>query len=76
MGKKVIRAYVRFVKNQMFVGHRDDRNQVRDQRFLGYEGFVDRVEENKTVLFLIITEMFPILRLLRLINYPDLHFKL
>lgn len=40
---RAIRAFVRFVKGQMAVGHREDLYQVRDQRFLGSEGFVDRV---------------------------------
>jgi REP element-mobilizing transposase RayT len=40
---RAIRAYERFVKGQMAVGHREDLYQVRDQRFLGDEGFVDRV---------------------------------
>jgi len=40
---RAIRDYVRFVKDQMAVGHREDLYQVRNQRFLGDEGFVDRV---------------------------------
>jgi len=40
---RAIRDYVRFVMGQGAVGHREDLYQVRDQRFLGDEGFVDRV---------------------------------
>jgi putative transposase len=40
---RAIRDYVRFVKGQIAVGHREDLYWVRDQRFLGDEGFVDRV---------------------------------
>ncbi len=40
---RAIREYVRFVKNQIPVGHREDLYQVRDQRFLGDEDFVERV---------------------------------
>jgi putative transposase len=40
---RAIRAYERFVKGQMAVGHREDLYRLRDQRFLGDEGFVDRV---------------------------------
>jgi len=40
---RAIRAYERFVKGQMALGHREDLYQVRDQRFLGEESFVDRV---------------------------------
>jgi putative transposase len=40
---RAIRGYERFVKGQMGRGHREDLYQVRDQRFLGDEGFVDRV---------------------------------
>jgi chromosomal replication initiation ATPase DnaA len=49
---RAIRAFVRFVKSQMTVGHREDLYQVRDQRFLGDEAFVDRVvRERKNGLF-------------------------
>jgi len=40
---RAIRVYERFVRGQMAVGHREDLYRVRDQRFLGDEGFVDRV---------------------------------
>ncbi len=40
---RAIRAFMRFVKGQMGVGHREDLYQLMDQRFLGDEGFVDRV---------------------------------
>jgi putative transposase len=40
---RAIRDYVRFVKGQVAVGHRDDLYRVRDQRFLGPESFVERV---------------------------------
>lgn len=41
--RRAVRAFVRFVKGQIAVGHRDDLYRVRDQRFLGSESFVDRV---------------------------------
>jgi len=44
---RAIREYVRFVKGQMGFGHRDDLYQVSDQRFLGDEGFVDRVVSDR-----------------------------
>ena len=44
---RAIRAFVRFVKSQMAVGHREDLYQVRDQRFLGDEDFVDRVARER-----------------------------
>jgi putative transposase len=40
---RAIGDYERFVKGQMAVGHREDLYRVRDQRFLGDEGFIDRV---------------------------------
>jgi REP element-mobilizing transposase RayT len=40
---RAIRDYVRFVENQIFVGHREDLYRVRGQRFLGGEDFVERV---------------------------------
>jgi putative transposase len=40
---RAIRDFVRFVKGQVAVGHRDDLYEVRDQRFLGSESFVERV---------------------------------
>jgi REP element-mobilizing transposase RayT len=44
---KAIRAFVRFVKGQVAAGHRDDLYRVRDQRFLGSESFVERVERER-----------------------------
>ena len=44
---RAIRDYVRFVIGQVAVGHREDLYQVRDQRFLGDEGFVDRVVRDR-----------------------------
>ncbi len=40
---RAIRAYERFVRDQIVVGHREDLYQAMDQRFLGDEGFIDRV---------------------------------
>jgi putative transposase len=45
---RAIRAFVRFVKGQVAVGHRDDLYRVRDQRFLGSEGFVERVGRERS----------------------------
>ena len=44
---RAIRAFVRFVKGQVAAGHRDDLYRVRDQRFLGSESFVERVERER-----------------------------
>lgn len=45
---RAIRDYVRFVENQIFVGHREDLYRVRDQRFLGDEDFVERVARGRS----------------------------
>jgi putative transposase len=42
--RRAVRAFVRFVKSQIAMGHREDLYWVRDQRFLGSERFMDRVE--------------------------------
>ncbi|NWG02093.1 MAG: transposase [Syntrophaceae bacterium] len=40
---RAVREYVRFVEGQMPMGHREELYRLRDQRFLGDEGFIDRV---------------------------------
>lgn len=40
---KAIREYVRFVRDRMVMGHREDLYQLRDQRILGGEDFLERV---------------------------------
>lgn len=40
---RAIRDYVRFVRDRVALGHREDLYQVKDQRFLGSERFVERV---------------------------------
>jgi putative transposase len=45
---RAVRDYVRFVKEQVGVGHRDDLYRVRDQRFLGDESFVERVGRQRS----------------------------
>jgi REP element-mobilizing transposase RayT len=40
---RAVRAYERFVKGQMDLGHREELYRVRDQLFLGEEGFINGV---------------------------------
>jgi len=46
--KVAIQRYGRFVKEGIKQGHREDFYQVVDQRYLGDEGFVEKVEEKVT----------------------------
>jgi len=44
---QAIAGYHRFVLDGLTDGHRDDLYQVVDQRYLGDDGFVERVEERE-----------------------------